>query len=162
MLPVPWLVVRHCFAPLRDLSHVAPLTTYELWADLPTPLVSQHLRSPIGERTYSDDTALRRVPPEEVEAAVALMLAQRVGSVAIAFLHSYVHPENEREAARLLRVFGRRHPRPPRAPRLPAQPERRIHARETPTVDPNQSQRLMIQHPRRLAPTGDHYFARNR
>ena len=75
--PVPWFADRRCFAPLRDLSHVAPVTTYELWADLPTPLVPQHLRTPIGERTYSDDTVLRRIPPEEIEAAVALMLAQR-------------------------------------------------------------------------------------
>ena len=29
-----------------------------------------------------------------------------MGSVAIAFLHSYVNPENEREAARLLRELA--------------------------------------------------------
>ena len=65
-------------------SHVR-VTTYELWADPPAPLVPRHLRIPIDERTYSDGTVPRPVPPEEIEAAVALTRAEGVGSVAVAF-----------------------------------------------------------------------------
>ena len=100
------LLATRGFRDVLELRRHVRVTTYELWADPPAPLVPRHLRLPIGERTYSDGTVLRPVSPEEIEAAVALMRAEGVGSVAVAFLHSYVNPENEREAARLLRELA--------------------------------------------------------
>ena len=100
------LLATRGFRDVLELRRHVRVTTYELWADPPAPLVPRHLRIPVDERTYSDGTVLRPVSPEEIEAAVALMRAQRVGSVAVAFLHSYVNPENEREAARLLRELA--------------------------------------------------------
>ena len=100
------LLATRGFRDVLELRRHVRVTTYELWADPPAPLVPRHLRIPIDERTYSDGAVLRPVPREEIEAAVALMRAQGVGSVAIAFLHSYVNPENEQEAARLLRELA--------------------------------------------------------
>ena len=100
------LLATRGFRDVLELRRHVRVTTYELWADPPAPLVPRHLRIPVSERTYSDGAVLRPVPPEEIEAAVALMRAEGVGSVAIAFLHSYVNPENEREAARLLRELA--------------------------------------------------------
>ena len=100
------LLTTRGFRDVLELRRHVRVTTYELWADPPVPLVPRHLRIPIDERTYSDGIVLRPVQPEEIEAAVALMRAGGVDSVAVAFLHSYVNPENEREAARLLREFA--------------------------------------------------------
>ena len=100
------LLTTRGFRDVLELRRHVRVTTYELWADPPAPLVPRHLRIPVNERTYSDGNVLRPVPPEEIEAAVALMRAQGVGSVAIAFLHSYVNPENEQEAARLVRELA--------------------------------------------------------
>ena len=100
------LLTTRGFRDVLELRRHVRVTTYELWADPPAPLVPRHLRIPIGERTYSDGAVLRPVRREEIEAAVALMRAEGVGSVAIVFLHSYVNPENEREAARLLRELA--------------------------------------------------------
>ena len=100
------LLATRGFRDVLELRRHVRVTTYELWADPPAPLVPRHLRIPIDERTWSDGTVLRAVPPEEIEAAVTLMLVEGVGSVAIAFLHSYVNPDNEREAARLLRELA--------------------------------------------------------
>ena len=100
------LLTTRGFRDVLELRRHVRVTTYELWADPPAPLVPRHLRIPVSERTYSDGTVLRPVPPEEIEAAVAIMRAQAVRSVAIAFLHSYVNPENEHEAARLLRALA--------------------------------------------------------
>ena len=57
--------------------------------------------------------------------------------------------------------LGRCDPRPTRAPRLPAQPERRIDAKTTTSPDPNRAPKLIIELPRRFAPTGVQ-FDRNR
>ena len=100
------LLTTRGFRDVLELRRHVRVTTYELWADPPAPLVPRHLRIPIDERTYSDGTVLRRVSREEIEAAIALMQAEGVGSVAVAFLHSYVNPDNEREAARLLRELA--------------------------------------------------------
>ena len=100
------LLATRGFRDVLELRRHVRVTTYELWADPPAPLVPRHLRLPIDERTYSDGTVLRPVRREEIEAAVASMRARGVGSVAIAFLHSYVNPENEQEAARLLRELA--------------------------------------------------------
>ena len=96
------LLTTRGFRDVLELRRHVRVTTYELWADPPAPLVPRPLRIPIDERTYSDGTVLRPVGPEEIEAAIALMRAEGVGSVAVAFLHSYVNPDNEREAVRLL------------------------------------------------------------
>ena len=100
------LLATRGFRDVLELRRHVRVTTYELWADPPAPLVPRSLRIPIDERTWSDGTVLRPVPHEEIEAAVALMRAEGVGSVAIAFLHSYVNPGNEREAARLVRELA--------------------------------------------------------
>ncbi len=100
------LLTTKGFRDVLELRRHVRVTTYELWADPPVPLVPRQLRIPIDERTYSDGSVLRPVQPEEMEAAVASMRSQGVDSVAIAFLHSYVNPENEQEAARLVRELA--------------------------------------------------------
>ena len=100
------LLATRGFRDVLELRRHVRVTTYELWADPPAPLIPRHLRIPIDERTYSDGSILRRVPREEIEAAVAHLREQGVDSVAIAFLHSYVNPENEQEAARLVRELA--------------------------------------------------------
>ena len=100
------LLTTRGFRDVLELRRHVRVTTYELWADPPAPLVPRHLRIPIDERTYSDGAVLRPVRPEDIEAAVASMRAQGVDSVAVAFLHSYVNPANEQEAARLLRELA--------------------------------------------------------
>ncbi|MSP67612.1 MAG: hydantoinase/oxoprolinase family protein [Alphaproteobacteria bacterium] len=94
-----------CTAGFRDClemrRHVR-VTTYELWIDPPTPLVPRYLRLPVAERTYSDGTILQPVDPDEIDRIAAFLLTERVESVAIAFLHSYVNPANELAAERAL------------------------------------------------------------
>ena len=101
-LPVGALVTTRGFRDVLELRRHVRVTTYELWSDPPKPLVPRELRLPIDERTYSDGSILRSVRREEIQDAVQLMRAAGVEAIAVAFLHSYVNPENEREAGRLL------------------------------------------------------------
>jgi N-methylhydantoinase A len=94
-----------CTAGFRDvleLRRYVRVTTYELFADPPAPLVPRHLRLPVRERVHADGSVLRPVDPAEIDAIAAVLEREGVGSVAICFLHAFTNPANEREAARLL------------------------------------------------------------
>ena len=79
------------------------VSTYELFADAPPPLVPQRQIFEVSERTYSDGRILTPVAEDEVRAlARELREDAQVESVAIVFLHSYANPHNEQEAARVL------------------------------------------------------------
>jgi N-methylhydantoinase A len=94
-----------CTKGFRDVLEVrrhVRVTTYELWADPPEPLIPRYLRIPVDERVYSDGSVVRPVDPDQIADIVQILKDENVQSVAIAFLHSYVNPANEREARRLI------------------------------------------------------------
>jgi N-methylhydantoinase A len=96
------LLATRGFRDVLELRRHVRVTTYELWADPPEPLVARSLRIPVTERTASDGRILTPVDPKEIEEIARLLRRERVESVAIAFLHSYVNPHNEAAVARLL------------------------------------------------------------
>ena len=94
-----------CTAGFRDvleLRRYVRVTTYEMFADPPTPLVPRRLRLPVDERMRADGSVLRPVDPEEIRRIAATLQAERVDSVAICFLHAFTNPANERTAGALL------------------------------------------------------------
>ncbi len=96
------LIATRGFRDVLELRRHVRVTTYELWADPPEPLVERALRLPVSERTWSDGRILAPVDPAEVAEIAAVLRREGVESVAIAFLHAYVNPRNEQEAARRL------------------------------------------------------------
>ena len=94
-----------CTAGFRDvieLRRYVRVTTYEMFADPPTPLVPRHLRLPVNERTRADGSILRPVDPVEIEQIAAQLRSEGVETVAICFLHSFSNPANERAAGEQL------------------------------------------------------------
>jgi N-methylhydantoinase A/oxoprolinase/acetone carboxylase beta subunit len=96
------LLATRGFRDVLELRRHVRVTTYELWADPPEPLVARALRLPVGERTWSDGRILTPVDPAEVAEIAAILRREGVESVAVAFLHAYVNPRNEEEVARRL------------------------------------------------------------
>jgi N-methylhydantoinase A len=76
-----------------------------LWKP-PDPLVARHLRVAVRERILADGTVLTPLVEEDVERGLAGFLAAEVESVAIAFINSWINPDHERLAARILRQLG--------------------------------------------------------
>jgi 5-oxoprolinase (ATP-hydrolysing)/N-methylhydantoinase A len=70
---------------------------YDLLAPFPEPLVPRRCRLGIAERTAFDGTILAAPRRSDVEQARSLLRAERVESVAIAFLHAYANRSNERQ-----------------------------------------------------------------
>lgn len=103
---VTGLLTTKGFRDILELRRHVRVTTYELFADPPDPLVPRWLRLPINERVYSDGEILKPVQREDIENAVEVMRAENVTSVAIVFLHSYVNPQNEQTAAVYLKELA--------------------------------------------------------
>ena len=72
---------------------------YDLFIEMPEPLVPRQRRYGIDERVLADGTVDRAMRPEEVRSLVPALREAGVEAVAISFLHAYRHPEHERAAA---------------------------------------------------------------
>jgi N-methylhydantoinase A len=90
------------FRDVVELRRYVRVTTYEMYADPPAPLVPRHLRFPVHERTRADGSIRRVVAPDDIAAIAGRLVAEAVTSVAVAFLHSYTNPANERSVGELL------------------------------------------------------------
>jgi N-methylhydantoinase A len=96
------LLCTNGFRDLLEVRRHVRVTTYELWSDPPEPLVPRFLRLPVTERVLSDGTVLKEVEERELREIAKTVTQEGVESLAIAFLHSYVNPINERRARDLL------------------------------------------------------------
>jgi N-methylhydantoinase A len=67
------------------------------------PLIPRELRLEIDERVDADGEVLRPLDREDVERAVEALLSRGVESLVIHFLHAYINPAHEREAAEVAR-----------------------------------------------------------
>ena len=90
------------FRDVLELRRYVRVTTYELFADPPLPLVRRSLRLPVNERTRADGSMLKAVDAEEIARIAARLKLEDVKSVAICFLHAFSNPANERAAGELL------------------------------------------------------------
>jgi N-methylhydantoinase A len=76
---------------------------YDITMDLPPPLIPRQLRRCVAERCAADGTVLLELDELAVTEAAEFFRIERVESIAIAFLHSYVNPAHEQRAAAILR-----------------------------------------------------------
>jgi N-methylhydantoinase A len=65
----------------------------------PRPFVERHLRLEVDERTSHKGEIARPADLSGLPAILAHFRAEGVGAVAVAFLHAYANPENERRVA---------------------------------------------------------------
>jgi N-methylhydantoinase A len=68
---------------------------YDLFLEMPAPLVPRHLRLTVDERVYADGTVVR-APDEHAVARLAAELRDKgIEAIAICFMHSYANPAHE-------------------------------------------------------------------
>src|SRR5256885_11196933 len=68
---------------------------YDLFLEMPKPLVPRYLRLEVDERVYADGTAARTPDPNAVAKLVAELRDKDIEAIAICFLHSYMNPAHE-------------------------------------------------------------------
>src|SRR3981081_2554140 len=68
---------------------------YDLFLEMPTPLVPRHLRLEVDERGYADGTVARGPDVHAVAQLVAELRDKDIEAIAICFVHSYANPAHE-------------------------------------------------------------------
>src|SRR4051812_16964442 len=72
---------------------------YDLFLELPPPLVPRRLRHELNERIYSDGSVHQPLDLSEVDELIDWLRVERIEAVAVALLHSYQNPAHERAVA---------------------------------------------------------------
>lgn len=100
------LITTRGFRDAVEIGREHRYDLYDIFLELPKPLVPRRLRLELDERILADGTVLTAVDPAQVK-ELALHLAQSgVEAVAVALLHSYRNPEHERQVEAILNEFA--------------------------------------------------------
>ncbi len=96
------LVTTKGFRDVLEIGRELRYSIYDLFIDMPEPLVPRVLRFEVDERTRSDGSVLQSPDPEAVRALAAQLRDAKVEAVAVVFLHSFRNDENERLVKQIL------------------------------------------------------------
>ena len=96
------LIATDGFRDVLDIANESRYDQYDLTIEKPKPLVPRSLRLTVPERM--DVHGAVRLPLDEgaVGALVPFLRDEKIASVAVAFLHSYVNPAHERRTRQIL------------------------------------------------------------
>jgi N-methylhydantoinase A len=76
---------------------------YDLFLEMPTPLVPRYLRLEVDERVYADGTVARAPDADAVAKLVAELRDKDIQAIAVCFVHSYANPAHERLVGDVIR-----------------------------------------------------------
>jgi N-methylhydantoinase A len=87
---------------ILEMGYEKRFEQYDVYMERPLPLVPRPLRFTVPGRLDGRGRVLRDLDPAAVRAVGQQLRAERVGAVAIGFMHAYAWPEHERRAAEIL------------------------------------------------------------
>jgi N-methylhydantoinase A len=96
------LLTTEGFRDVIAMGNESRYDQYDLNITLPEPLVPRSLRLPVGERLDNTGRVLRPLDEERVRALVPILRDERVASIAVGFLHSFVNGQHERQVREIL------------------------------------------------------------
>jgi N-methylhydantoinase A len=79
---------------------------YDLFLEMPTPLVPRYLRLEVNERVYADGSIAQAPDPQEVARLVGELRDKDIEAVAVCFIHSYANPVHERLVGDIIREIA--------------------------------------------------------
>ena len=104
------LITTRGFRDTIELRREHKYELYDLFIELPRPLVPRALRLELDERTLADGRIETPLDQNELRARLRSLVAAGVESVAVVLLHSYANPEHEQAARALIeREFPQLH-----------------------------------------------------
>ena len=89
---------------ILEMGYEKRFEQYDVYMERPLPLVPRPLRFTVPGRLNGRGRVLRDLDDGAVRAVGERLAAERVGAVAIGFMHAYAWPEHERRAAEILRA----------------------------------------------------------
>jgi N-methylhydantoinase A len=142
------LITTEGFRDVVEIRHENRFEQYDVNVDLPQPLVPRRLRYPVRERIDAHGNVLVALAEEDVAHAIDCLARERVQSVAVGFLHSFINPAHEQRARELLE---RRLPGVPVSLSCEVSPEMREYERFSTACANAYLQPLMSHYLKRLA-----------
>jgi N-methylhydantoinase A len=89
------LLTTRGFRDAYEIAREHRYDLYDLFLEMPEPLVPRYLRLEIDERVYADGSVAHAPNEEAVAKLVAELRDKGVEAIAICFLHSYANPAHE-------------------------------------------------------------------
>ena len=125
------LITTEGFRDVLEIGRERKYELYDLFIQMPTPLVPRHLRREVPERL--SETGEVEIPLDEIALmqAVDELVSQGVESIAIVFFHSYANPVHEHKAVELI---TQKYPEPAVTASYDVAPEIREYERSSTTV----------------------------
>jgi len=91
------LITTRGFRDLLEIGRQRRPELYDFYADKPHVLVPRHLRKEVSERITADGNVLRPLDLEELQTVKDALIGEKVESVAVCFLYSYLKPDHEQK-----------------------------------------------------------------
>ncbi len=96
------MITTEGFRDVIELGKENRFDQYDLNIDKPEPLVPRYLRFGVAERLSARGDVLLPLDVGVLKVVAGQLLEENIESVAICFLHSFVDPQHEQQAAQLL------------------------------------------------------------
>lgn len=97
------LITTEGFRDVLEIAREVRYDLYDLFLEVPKPLVPRELRLEVRERVLKDGEVRTPLDLSQLEAVLRRLSDQGVESVAVCFLHSYINDEHEVAVERYLR-----------------------------------------------------------
>jgi N-methylhydantoinase A len=89
------LLTTKGFRDAYEIAREHRYDLYDLFLEMPRPLVPRYLRLEVDERVFADGSVARAPDADQVARLVAELRDKGVQAIAISFLHSYANPAHE-------------------------------------------------------------------
>lgn len=89
------LITTKGFRDVLEIGREWRYDLYDLFIEMPKPIVSRNLRFEVDERILYDGTVLTPLNLQQAEKVVDLVKSEGVGAVAVCLLHSYMDDTHE-------------------------------------------------------------------
>ncbi|MGE0415282.1 MAG: hydantoinase/oxoprolinase family protein [Acetobacteraceae bacterium] len=98
------LITTRGFRDILEIRDLRMPVLYDIGWTKPRALVERRLRLEVTEKLRPDGSVAVALDPDSVEAAIAMLRAEAIESVAICLLHSYANPAHEQAVAASVRA----------------------------------------------------------
>lgn len=89
------LITTRGFRDALEIGREMRYDIYDIFLEMPKPLVPRYLRQEITERLHNDGTVLIAPQREEIAMVVAALCQEGVEAIAVSLLHSFRNPAHE-------------------------------------------------------------------
>ena len=98
------LITTRGFRDLLEMGTEQRYDIYDLFVSFPEPIVQRDLRLEVDERMSASGEIITPLDEDAVRSVGAKLVEVGCEAIALAFLHSYANPANEKRAAEILRT----------------------------------------------------------